>query len=89
MCRHTKLSILDRGSRRDNEKLDVKDLQKQRNMKRRQKEERERKTHLLLVPHGAFASHHDLAACFSLQLFGSEPTRPEDSPHKVELHTHR
>ena len=44
-------------------------------------------SYLLLVPHGALPSDHDLAAGLSLQLFGGEAAGPQDPPHKVELHT--
>lgn len=40
---------------------------------------------LLLVSHGAFASHHDLAARLCLQLFGCQAPGPQDSSHKIEL----
>ena len=46
---------------------------------------RENIPYLLLVPHGSFASHHDLAACLLLQLFRSHSTGTQDTTHKVEL----
>lgn len=51
--------------------------------------------YLLLVPHGALPSDHDLAAGLGLQLFGCQSSWAQDPPHEVELekkkqntHTH-
>lgn len=41
--------------------------------------------YLLLVPHRAPPTDHDLAAGLLLQLFGSHAARAEDPAHKVEL----
>lgn len=43
------------------------------------------RSHLLLVPHGAFPSHHDLATCLGLQLLRRQATWPQDPPHEIEL----
>ena len=48
-----------------------------------------KKLYLGLVPHGALASNHDLAAGFLLQLFGGHAAGAQDSAHEVELHTKR
>lgn len=45
----------------------------------------ERMAHLLLVSHGAFSPHHNLAARLGLQLFGSQAAGPQDSSHKIKL----
>lgn len=42
--------------------------------------------YLLLVSHGALPSHHNLASCFCLQLFGRQTAGAQDPPYKVKLH---
>ena len=42
-------------------------------------------TYLLLIPHGALASHHDFASGLRLQLLGGQPSGSENSPHEVIL----
>jgi hypothetical protein len=45
----------------------------------------EKVAHLLLVPHGALATHHHLAARLLLQLLGGQAAGAEDTTHEIEL----
>lgn len=42
-------------------------------------------TYLFLVPHGAFATHHDFAARVLLQLLCCHTTRAQDATDEVKL----